>query len=143
MTKDQKELYEQWEALVNMDADDLDCFRKNKYGKKAGLSEEEADEQGIRSGRESAKWIVKMKNIPVEEWSDEMWEWAQAQVSFLNRMIGMLESMVKDRTKKGMSKEEAFEDALFDGDEPERILLSLLIWGHDPSGYDIDEFYDC
>jgi len=115
------DLWSRWYQLVNMSAPELKKFMDSEEGKKAGLTKEEAAKQGIKSGRESAEWLLKM--IPIgqswksvkENWTDTMWEWAGRQNSFISRMRGA----------KGPIYEK-------DGKTKTRKHLSLLIWGHNP-----------
>ena len=110
-----KETYDKWTSLVNMSSTELKKFYDSAEGKEAGLSAKEAHELGIHNGRESARWILKMKDTPVAKWTDEMWEWANRQISFISRMKGGKGALVDDKGKKT------------------RKYLSLLIWGHDPN----------
>jgi guanylate kinase len=60
----QKELFEwfeEWVHLINMKNKELKAFLDSPLGKKAGLSKEEADAQGIKSGRVSGRRILKMR----------------------------------------------------------------------------------
>lgn len=59
-----EQLYRRWKQLVNMSASELERFYESEEGKEAGLSAGEAKKQGIKSGRESARWIIKMKRTP-------------------------------------------------------------------------------
>ena len=109
-----------WRKLVNMSASELRRFMDSSEGRAAGLSRIEARSQGIKSGRESAGWILKMQPLgtsyssATRNWSPAMWRWARRQVAFIKRMRG----------NKG---------ALWDADgNPTRKHLALLIWGHDP-----------
>ena len=111
----QKEQYNKWKTLVNMSASELEKFMNSEEGKVAGLSKEEASKQGIKSGRESAKWIIKMKSTKVEDWTPEMWSWCNRQISFVSRMKGNKGPLFDDKKRKT------------------RKHLSLLIWGHNPS----------
>lgn len=112
-----KEVYSKWKRLVNMSKSELQTFFDSADGKKAGLSASEAKEQGIDSGRESARWILKMKSTNVNEWTPTMWRWANKQISFISRMSGV----------KG---------DLYDKDgNKTRKHLALLIWGHNPKKY--------
>jgi len=111
------DLYEKWKSLVNMSASELKQFMATKDGKEAGLTKGEADELGIKSGHESAKWILKMKATDVSKWTPTMWEWAKRQVSFISRMRG----------NRG---------GLYDQDgNKTRKHTSLLIWGHNPEQF--------
>ena len=110
----QKEIYDKWKSLVNMSVDDLWTFYHSKEGKYAGLTKDEADELGIHNGRESARWILKMKKTQVAEWTPEMWAWAKRQISFISRMQG---------NKGGLYDEKGNKT---------RKHTSLLIWGHNP-----------
>lgn len=114
-----KKVWCKWKKLVNMERDELKKFIDSDEGVSAGLSREKAMELGIKSGRESARWLLKM--IPKgktfdhanENWTPKMWEWAQRQNSFNSRMIGV----------KG---------PLYDDGKKTRKHLALLIWGHNP-----------
>lgn len=109
-----KETYAEWKSLVNMTKAELKAFYDSKEGKEAGLSPSEAKEQGIDSGRESARWIMKMKDIPYTEWTDKMWIWAKKQIRFIKRMSGVKGDLYDDNGIK----------------TPKHT--ALLIWGHNP-----------
>lgn len=114
MTPDQKKTYTRWKQLVNMSRSELQSFYDSKEGKEAGLKPKEASKQGIHYGRESARWILKMKATPVEDWTETMWKWAGRQISFISRMSKAKGELIDDKGNKT------------------RKYLSLLIWGHDP-----------
>ena len=114
ITDEQKETYKKWKELVNMSRSELEKFYNSEEGKIAGLSAKEAKEQGIDSGRESARWIMKMKYVPVKEWNSNMWRWAKKQISFISRMSGMKGKLYDEKGRKT------------------RKHLALLIWGHNP-----------
>jgi GNAT superfamily N-acetyltransferase len=114
---DNDETYTKWKNLVNMSKSELEKFYNSVEGKEAGLSPEEAKSQGIDSGRESARWIMKMKDTPKSEWSSDMWRWAKKQISFISRMSGMKGDLYDDKGSKT------------------RKHTSLLIWGHNPEKY--------
>ena len=112
-----KETYKKWKSLVNMSNAELRRFYDSEEGKKAGLKPSEAKAQGIDSGRESARWIMKMKSTPVSKWTPAMWKWAKKQISFISRMSGMKGDLYDEKGRKT------------------RKHLSLLIWGHNPKKY--------
>jgi len=112
--KTDDQVYKEWKKLVNMSARDLRDFANSEYGKVAGLSRAEASAQGIRSGRDSAQAILRMKAKPKSQWNDSDWAWARRQVAFIKRMRGNRGPLEKPNG------------------EPTRKLLSLLIWGHNP-----------
>ena len=114
ITDEQKETYKKWKELVNMSRSELEKFYNSEEGKIAGLSAKEAKKQGIDSGRESARWIMKMKYVPVSEWNKNMWRWAKKQISFISRMSGMKGKLYDEKGRKT------------------RKHLALLIWGHNP-----------
>jgi len=114
MTSKQKETYQKWKDNVNMSKSELQRFYDSEEGKEAGLSKSEASKQGIDYGRESARWIFKMKDTPVSEWSPTMWKWAGKQNSFISRMSGVQGKLYDSKGRKT------------------RKHLALLIWGHDP-----------
>lgn len=115
--KDRDETYSKWKSLVNMSNSELKDFYNSKEGKIAGLSATEAKSQGIDSGRESARWIMKMKDTSKDDWNDNMWRWAKKQISFISRMKGMKGDLYDDKGRKT------------------RKHTSLLIWGHNPEKY--------
>lgn len=119
-----------WRDLVNLPTADLKAFL-DYYGTEAGLSRAEAHAAGIKSGRESARWILKMRQalggskayvVAETLWTPAMWQWARRQVNFNRRMRGARGKLYRQ---------------LASGDEvPTRKLLSLLVWGHDPERYE-------
>jgi hypothetical protein len=111
------ETHAEWKRLVNMSKSELQAFYDSEEGKTAGLSKAKADELGISNGRTSARWILKMKDIPYTEWTSQMWIWAKKQISFIKRMSKNRGSLYEPNGKKT------------------RKYLSLLIWGHDPEKY--------
>lgn len=116
---DNKETYKKWRSLVNMSYSELKRFYDSEEGKKAGLKLTEAKAEGIDYGRESARWILKMKKTPVKDWTPAMWKWANKQISFISRMSG---------NKGGLYDENGNKT---------RKHLSLLIWGHNPEKYNL------
>lgn len=115
------DVWEDWRELVNVTPSELRRFLSSEEGKQAGLSRGQAQSLGIKSGQESARWILKM--IPLgrssygaaeRNWSPTMWSWARRQNAFIRRMSG----------NKG---------PLLDKDGyATRKLTSLVLWGHDP-----------
>lgn len=116
-TDENNETYQKWKSLVNMSRSELESFYNSEEGREAGLSSSEAKEQGIDSGRESARWIMKMKDTPHTEWTPTMWKWAKKQISFISRMRGNKGDLYDDKGNKT------------------RKHTSLLIWGHNPKKY--------
>lgn len=114
-------MWEEWRQLVNMTPRELESFLRSDEGKEAGLSRGQAKSLGIKSGQESARWILKM--IPLgrrsyaaaeRNWSPTMWTWARRQNAFIRRMRGNAGPLLD---KDGFAT---------------RKLTSLLLWGHDP-----------
>ncbi len=124
---EKSKIYEQWKDLVNMSKAELQKFYNSVEGKKAGLSSEEAKSLGIDNGRTSARWIMKMKDVPFVNWTDEMWRWAKKQINFIKRMSGNRGALYNDKGVKT------------------RKHTSLLIWGHNPEKFNLGgsvEFYE-
>lgn len=113
--EEKKETYKKWKSLVNMSKSELEKFYNSEEGKVAGLTASQAKSQGIDSGRESARWIMKMKDTSVKNWTPTMWKWAKKQISFISRMSG----------NKGKLYDESGAKT--------RKHTSLLIWGHNPT----------
>lgn len=122
-----EDLYKSWKELINMTPAQIKQFRESKHGQDAGLTQKQAKDAGIDTGKESAEMLIKM--IPSgktfedaeKNWTPAMWFWCGKQVSFNSRMIGMKQNM----------KAPYF----FRNGEMTRWLKSLLIWGHIPDGY--------
>jgi len=113
----QEKIYEQWKDLVNMSKSELQKFYNSEEGKKAGLSDSEAKALGIDNGRTSARWIMKMKDVPFVNWTDDMWLWAKKQINFIKRMSGNKGALYNEKGVKT------------------RKHTSLLIWGHNPEKF--------
>ena len=109
------ETYKEWKRLVNMSKVELQKFYNSEEGKEAGLSDDEANKLGIDNGRTSARWIMKMKDVPFVNWNYDMWVWAKKQISFIKRMSGNKGSLYDENGNKT------------------RKHTSLLIWGHNPA----------
>lgn len=103
-----------WRQLVNMTADEVEQFLAAPEGRVAGLSRAEAARQGIASGQDSARAIIRMKSRDPSDWTWRDWDWAQRQVAFIKRMRGLPGPL--------------WDDA----GQPTRKLLSLMLWGHLP-----------
>ena len=116
-----REDYRRWRKLVNMPSSTLKKFLETDEGKKAGLSPKEAKSAGgIKTGRGSARAILRMRGKPLSDWSTEDINWLYRQISFISRMSGVEGPMYK--TDKEGNK------------IPTRKLTSLLVWGHAPPG---------
>lgn len=125
-------VWAQWRSWINMSAKELKAFYDSPEGKEAGMKQKAAGKLGIDTGRESAKWLMKMIptggswNSAKENWSAKMWEWAKKQNSFNSRMYG---------TSKRAKGNPWYDEKTIDGKKkkvPTRILLALKIWGHNP-----------
>lgn len=112
--KEKQLVYNKWKKVVNMTYTELSRYYHSKDGKDSGLTESEAKEQGISSGRESAEWILKMKKTSYKAWTTEMWKWANKQISFISRMSGVKGDLTDEKGKKT------------------RKYKALLIWGNNP-----------
>lgn len=115
--KEKSTIYSKWRRLINMTASDLQRYYDSPDGQTSGLTQKEADKQGIDSGRESARMIIKMKRTRRALWTPDMWRWAKKQISFVSRMRGLKGDLYDPKRKKT------------------RKLKALLIWGHDPKKY--------
>ena len=91
-------------------------YASGELGQKSGLSRGEAAKQGIASGRDRPRQIVRLKEKGSAHWTDADYAVAGRVVSFCARMTGN-EGPLRD-----------------DKGRPTRKLLSLWIWGHNPAG---------
>lgn len=114
---DRRELWREWHRHVNMTERELRAFLRD-FGDEAGLSRAEARAEGVRSGRDSARALLRMipkgKSFRAAEegWSRGDWDWAKRQVAFIKRMRGARGPLTK-------------------GGAPTRKDLALRLWGHD------------
>jgi hypothetical protein len=126
------ETWAEWRTWINMSGAELKSFYDSTLGKQAGMKQKAANKMGIDTGRESARWLMKM--IPtgsswgsaLKNWTPAMWKWAKKQNSFNARMYG---------TSKRAKGNPWYEERMIDGKKkkvPTRILLALKIWGHNP-----------
>ena len=117
-----REDYSRWKQLTNMPSPSLEKFLDTEEGREAGLSRKEARAAGgIKTGRDSARAILRMRQKPFSEWSSDDIDWMYRQISFISRMSGMRGPLYKT-------------DA--DGKRiPTRKLTSLWIWGNTPDGH--------
>lgn len=120
--KEKQIVYNKWKKLVNMTYTELSRYYHSKDGKDSGLTESEAKEQGISSGRESAEWILKMKKLSYKSWTEEMWKWANKQISFISRMSGIQGDLTDAKGNKT------------------RKYKALLIWGNNPKKKNAPKF---
>lgn len=104
---------QRWRKNVNMSPGELKGFL-GRYGGVAGLSRKEAAAEGVKSGRDSARAIIRMKQRPVKEWTENDIAWMRRQNSFVARMRGVKGPLYDDKGR------------------PTRKLLALKVWGHDP-----------
>lgn len=116
-----KKDYIRWKQLVNLQSKTLEKFLDSEEGRTAGLTRKEAKAAGkIKTGRGSARAILRMRSKPFSEWSTEDINWMYRQISFVSRMKGNDGELYKiDRHKNKV---------------PTRKLTSLLVWGHKPTG---------
>jgi len=110
-----------WKQLVNLPSKTLEKFLDSEEGRTAGLTRKEAKAAGkIKTGRGSARAILRMRSKPFSDWSTEDINWMYRQISFVSRMSGMKGDLYKiDRHGNKI---------------PTRKLTSLLVWGHKPTG---------
>lgn len=120
-----KEKYARWKKLINMPSNTLQRFIDSDTGKEAGLSRQEASELGIKSGRDSARAILRMRGKPFSEWSADDIKWMNRQISFVSRMTGNQGPLYKMKDGKKI---------------PTRKLTSLWIWGNVPDGHPPHEY---
>lgn len=117
---EKEEVYNRWKNLVNMSATELKKYYNSADGLTSGLSAAAGKKLGVKTGRQSARALLKM--IPtgktftraVNNWTSSDWEWAKRQVSFISRMKNVPGPLFRQ-----------------DGTRSKK-LKSLLIWGYNP-----------
>lgn len=114
--------FHRWRQLVNMPSATLRRFLDTPEGRAAGLSRKEAAAAGgIKTGRGSARAILRMREKAFSDWTSADINWMYRQISFISRMSG-LEGPLYKTNKDGKKI-------------PTRKLTSLWVWGHVPPGH--------
>jgi len=149
--------FERWAKLVNMKNKELKAFLDSPLGKTAGLSPQEAKEQGIFSGRVSGRRILKMREkiglggpkdyIKGPRHLEEKWEvalnkWTGPSKDYMNGTTDWDWCMrqVRFNTRHGAfpynHNAEDRKGPLIKKQKTQnkvsRRLLGLWVWGHDP-----------
>jgi len=106
--------YSRFQRLVNMRPREM-----HEHFKSSALAELLAASRrnktaAIREGREAARWIRRLKETPVEQWTPELWEWCDRVTRFIERL-----------RKNGAP-------LLDEAGKATRKLQALRAWGHDP-----------
>lgn len=149
------EWFEEWVHLINMKNKELKAFLDSPLGKKAGLSKEEADAQGIKSGRVSGRRILKMRaklgltgpkdyikigpRIIENYYEKAMKEWTgpsddpldgETDWDWCKRQVRFVKrhgAFPYNADQKGpLVREQKTQNQV------SRRLLGLWVWGHDP-----------
>jgi hypothetical protein len=111
-----KEIFDKWHSLINMDQRSLTSWAKNDDRLLASINRSEAKEEGgIQSGYDSFHRIKRRKKKPFEGWTSDDFDNASQENGFNSRMLGGKPGQPVGGS--GMSKWE----------------ISLRNWGHDPS----------
>ena len=148
--KDLFDWFEDWAELINMKNKEMKAFMKSPWFKVAGLTPKEAKAQGIRSGQNSFRAIIRMRKKlgltgpkdyvdyrkprlvedyyakAIDNWSKDDWEWCKAQVRFNKRHGGFPYNDDKEETKGPLIKKQKTQN------QPSKRLLGLWVWAHDP-----------
>ena len=148
--KDLFDWFEDWAELINMKNKEMKAFMKSPWFKVAGLTPKEAKAQGIRSGQNSFRAIIRMRKKlgltgpkdyvdyrkprlvedyyakAIDNWSKDDWEWCKAQVRFNKRHSGFPYNDDKEETKGPLIKKQKTQN------QPSKRLLGLWVWAHDP-----------
>ena len=149
--------FERWAKLVNMKNKELKAFLDSPLGKVAGLSPQEAKEQGIFSGRVSGRRILKMRaKIGLggpkdyikgprhleEKWEEALKKWTGPSKDYMkgttdwdwclrqvrfNERHGAFPYNSAAEERKGPLVRKQKTQ-----NQVSRRLLSLWVWGHDP-----------
>lgn len=149
--------FERWAKLVNMKNKELKAFLDSPLGKVAGLSPQEAKEQGIFSGRVSGRRILKMRaKIGLggpkdyikgprhleEKWEEALKKWTGPSKNYMkgttdwdwclrqvrfNERHGAFPYNSAAEERKGPLVRKQKTQ-----NQVSRRLLSLWVWGHDP-----------
>jgi hypothetical protein len=108
VTDERREQHARWERLANAKLAAVLAFSMSEAFAKAFTRAEDR-----QLARQSSAMLVRMKATPVEEWTDEMWNWCGRQVKFISRL----------RSSKG---------GLIESGQLTHKYLTLRAWGHDP-----------
>jgi len=110
-TKEKKIVFDKWRKLVNMTYTELSRYYHSTEGKASDLP-----------SRQSAEWTLKMKKTNWKNWTDDMWNNANKQLSFIYK-TSYLQGDFTDIKGKKTEKYKA-----------------LLIYGNDPKKKNAHQF---
>lgn len=106
--------YSRFQRLVNMRPREMrEHFESSELATLLSSSRR-SKTAAIREGREASRWIKRLKETPVEDWTPELWEWCDRVTRFIERL-----------RKNGAP-------LLAEGGRVTRKLQALRSWGHDP-----------
>ena len=107
--KDKQEIYDEFNACVNMAPKELEEWLQSDESKSVGWNKEGDDKESV--GHKSGKRIVEIKRTRKDELTDD-------QYDHMNKVIGYIHRHLAQRP---------------DGDiEDTNWRYSLMNWGHDP-----------
>lgn len=106
--------YSRFQRLVNMRPSDMREHFESPALEAVLASSRRSKTAAIREGREASRWIKRLKETSVEEWTPELWEWCDRVTRFIERL-----------RKNGAP-------LLDEGGRATRKLQALRSWGHDP-----------
>lgn len=154
------EEFREWVDLVNMKNKELKAFMDSDWFKISGLTPQEAEEQGIKSGQDSFRAIIRMRKKlglrgPKDyiksgpritkkfyEMALEKWNGPDSSVSSNDDLTdwGWMKRQIRFNNRASAfpynQAEEKRKGPLVKKqktqNQPSRRLLSLWVWGHDP-----------
>lgn len=118
--KDNQEVIEEFNKLVNMTASELETWLKSKDSGEAGWSKD--DESGETVGHESGRKITEIlksnPNKDPKKYNDDQISHMRKVVAYCKRHLAQEEQSLKNKTESEAKKTKSY--------------ISLKNWGHDP-----------
>lgn len=112
VSESQREQHEKWCKLVNLRSASLRSFLSSP--ELVNVLRESKLRDEFHLAKKASRWALAMRNVPVEEWTTEMWNWAGRSIRAISKLRGSSAPLVENGVLT-------------------RKYHLLKTWGHDPS----------
>lgn len=112
VSESQREQHEKWCKLVNLRSAPLRSFLSSP--ELVSVLRESKLRDEFHLAKKASRWALAMRNVPVEEWTTEMWNWAGRSIRAISKLRGSSAPLVENGALT-------------------RKYHLLKTWGHDPS----------
>jgi hypothetical protein len=115
VSRENAQLYERFQRLVNMRAGELRAHLRSAALREAIATTRRSKRGPLVEGQKAARYVLRMKSLPLAEWNEDMWEHCRKVVTFI------------ERTRRNNAP------LLDEAGHASRKLITLRTWGHNPT----------